>query len=289
METLVRGAPQEEAPTTVRAADARDVEQELARHRSCYDSLVGPIDDSFARYVDLAGVADRPRSGRRLVVYGVTKGAFRVCEGAAAEIRSTAVAVAGLETRLEGFVARSEGYASVAQRLADELHGPTATRDTVAAIHADLLKAHAQWKEYAESYRGAIEHEQRRNDEPYLELLEREGKPLELHARAAIVGARRYVHCLTRSPGGDCSDAGHEFVARADAFLAYRDVHVEASRHVFWLRTFATDLVELRQIVTRGGTRRPPAPQAVLAAYQVLSRDAATLDFDFAPTALANQ
>lgn len=288
VESLVHGGREVGPEAESVIVDARAIERELVVHGNCLESLTGPIDDSFARYVEIAGDGEDPRRRRRLFIYSVTHGAFRICESAVAEIRSSLADVEDLEAQLAAFVTRAEAYADVSQRFADVLRDDAET-STVADLHRELLIAYEAWREQADGYARTLENERSRNDEPYLDLLAQDGDKLEWHARAAVAGARGFVHCLglAETVSTDCAAPAMTFLERAEAFAAYHRDHADEGAHVFWLRTFATDLDELRAVVSRWvqGTsddRRRAVP-VVVEAHQVLVRDAATLDFGFAP------
>ena len=288
VETLVHGGADAGDGGETVVADSRQVEREIALYRNCHDSLVGPIGDSYRRYVDLAGGDEEPKTRRRLFIYGVTHNVFRVCEGGAAEARGSAVSLADLDQQLGQFVARAESYAEASQRFAEHLALPKPDRATTVALHGELLGLHAAWRQRATQFADAIAAQQLANDAPYLESLRGEGANLEYHARAAMVSARAMVRCASHpTQDDDCSALARAVLESVDVFSAYHDEHEGEGQHVFWLPTFVADLAEFRDVVAtfaampRGEKPRPGHREALAQAYRVVSRDAATLDFAF--------
>ncbi|MEE9382551.1 MAG: hypothetical protein V3V08_03970 [Nannocystaceae bacterium] len=291
VEELVFGRADVSLGDPLPVATARMVDHKLGLYLECHDSLVGPISDSYDRYAEIAGRGElEPRRRQSLFLYRVTGGAFRICTSVRAEVGGLAPPLEELDRISRSFIERARAYADLSQTYGAHLEAPAGDRLATNAYHRALLSAHSDWDNWREVFSAGIEVRQAANDGALLEFVGREGggEGLEYRSLAVLQGARRVASCAMREGGeADCRNETARFLVLSREFDAYHRAHLDEAEQVFWMRTFASDLPQLRDSVVayaeagrveRGRARRAAA---LARAYLVLRRDAVTLDFEF--------
>jgi len=277
-------------------ASPSETEAKLALYLRCQDSLVDMLEDSWERLTAQVDDRGRIKRRRRLYVYAVPGSLFRVCDQTLREGPEMPPAMPEIERSAMDMVESAKAFGQLTRELERYLEDGGLAQDDgakVQVLYPLLVRAHTQWRRSDRILSLNLNASKVNNDPELLAQLAAAGRDVEYHARAIMIRARRLVRCATEPDQESivCADELEAFEETYEEFDQFYDAERERADRVFWMRTYAEDAADFRELVDslademdgEGSSDRLNERQTaqLVESYRRLFRGAQTLDFDF--------